>query len=120
MSAMETMLVWGVVSPLISFVILAFFGSRLGKPVSGYVACAGMGASMVLGLMVFAQWWGMDGAERLAAGEAALANSFDWATLGTIPVMIGVNLDSLTVIITASVLLLAVMIGAAFLARPEK
>ena len=98
MSALETMLIWGVVCPLISFVVLTFFGARLGKPVSGYVACAGMGASMLLGLRVFAEWWGMDGAERLAAGETALANSFDWATLGTIPITIGVNLDSLTVV----------------------
>ncbi len=92
------MLVWGVLCPLISFVILVFFGSRLGKPVSGYVACAGMGISMVLALLVFGQWWGMDGAERAAASVAALDHSFEWATLGTIPVTIGVNLDSLTVI----------------------
>jgi proton-translocating NADH-quinone oxidoreductase chain L len=98
MSPLETMLIWGVLCPLIGFVLLALFGARLGKPLSGYVACAGMGISVVLAIMVLARWWGMDAAARDAAAQAAFQHSFLWAGLGTIPLKIGVNLDSLTVI----------------------
>jgi len=101
------MLAWGVAVPLIGFVFLALFGARLGKPLSGYVACLGMGISMVLAGMVLYRWWGMDAAAREAAGQAAFDHSFHWATLGTIPIMLGINLDSLTVIMFMMVALVS-------------
>ena len=107
MSSLEIMLIWGVAAPLIGFVLLALFGSRLGKPLSGYLACLSMGVSMVLAGVVLYQWWGLDAAARLAAAQAAYDHSFHWATLGTIPIRIGINLDSLTVIMYLMVALVS-------------
>lgn len=94
MSNLEIMLVAGVAIPLVSFVFLAFFGSKLGKPYSAWVATAAIATSCVLATTVLLQWRGMDDAAREAAQSAPLL----WAHLGAVPLMVGVNLDSLTVI----------------------
>jgi proton-translocating NADH-quinone oxidoreductase chain L len=89
MTTPELLLALGVLSPLVFFAILVFFGSRLGKPASGYVACAGISISCILSIAVLVMWYG--GAREQSA-------PWVWATIGTVPVAIGVNLDSLTVI----------------------
>ncbi len=91
---LEIMLVAGVAIPLVSFVFLAFAGAKLGKPLAGWVATAAIAASCVLATMVLLQWRGMDEKARLAAQSVP----FLWAHLGSVPITVGVNLDSLTVI----------------------
>jgi NADH-quinone oxidoreductase subunit L len=98
MSSLETMLIAGVLSPLLAFLLLAFFGARLGKPAAGYVAVLGILASAILGSLVFAQWHGMSPDQQADASEVAFANSVHWADMGGVKVLLGVNLDSLTVI----------------------
>jgi proton-translocating NADH-quinone oxidoreductase chain L len=95
MSNYEQFLAIGVVVPLISFTILAFFGHRIGKPLASVVATAAIGVSAALGLLVFIGWLNMDEAARTAASVGAAR--FHWATLGSMPITIGVKLDSLTV-----------------------
>jgi len=92
MSSLETMLVLGVAAPLLSFLVLALFGSRIGKPWAGWVATAGIAASCLLATIVLVKWRGLEVAERPVAAV------FPWATLGSVPLTFGVNLDSLTVI----------------------
>ncbi|HOA73173.1 MAG TPA: NADH-quinone oxidoreductase subunit L [Phycisphaerae bacterium] len=94
MSNLEIMLVAGVAIPLASFAFLALFGAKLGKPLAAWVATAAIAASCVLATIVLVQWWGMDAAAR----QAAQSPPFLWAHLGTVPLLVGVNLDSLTVI----------------------
>lgn len=53
MSTFEQYLAIGVVIPLISFVMLAFFGHRIGKPAAGWVATVAIMLSCVLSGMVF-------------------------------------------------------------------
>ncbi len=98
MSNYETYLAIGVVIPLISFVILLFFGPRLGKPTAGWVAVSAMGASCVLATMTLVGWHGEDSIARMSLTAAASHNQFHWADLGAVAVRIGVKLDSLTVI----------------------
>ncbi|MEE9295773.1 MAG: NADH-quinone oxidoreductase subunit L [Phycisphaerae bacterium] len=99
MSNYETYLLCGVVVPFVSFVVLLLFGPRLGKPMAGWVAVAGMGASCVLATIVLVGWMG-----EVEAGTAAQIsinaayNQFHWASIGSVPVRIGIKLDSLTVI----------------------
>ncbi|NLE62024.1 MAG: NADH-quinone oxidoreductase subunit L [Planctomycetes bacterium] len=92
MSGLEIMLVLGVAAPLLSFLLLALFGSQIGKPWAGWVATAAMSASTLLATVVLIKWQGLAPADRPVPTE------FTWAALGSIPVNFGVNLDSLSVI----------------------
>jgi NADH-quinone oxidoreductase subunit L len=94
MSSIEVLLVIGVLIPLGSFLVLALFGARLGKPLAGWVAVAAIGTSCVLATVALFQWHGMNEAARLAARSAPML----WAKLGSVPITFGVNLDSLTLI----------------------
>lgn len=94
LSNLELMLVAGVLIPLASFVLLALSGSSIGKPWAGWLATAAIAASCVLSGIVLVEWRGMDEAAR----AAAQSEPFLWAYLGTIPLTVGVRLDSLTVI----------------------
>ncbi len=100
------MLVAGVLIPLAGFVLLAFFGARLGKPLAGWVATAAIAVSCVLSTLVLMQWLGMDDAARAAARSKPLP----WATLGTTQLSFGVNLDGLTVIMFFMVSFIAMWI----------
>ena len=94
MSSLEMMLAAGVLIPLGSFLVLALFGARLGKPLAGWLATAAIAASCVLASVVLVQWRGMDEAARAASHSAPWL----WAHLGDMELQVSVNLDSLTVI----------------------
>ena len=94
MSNIELLLVTGVLVPLASFVLLAFFGSKLGKPAAGWVAVLAIATSTVLAGTALVQWNGLDEAGRLAARTCP----YLWAHLGSVPLYFGVNVDSLTLI----------------------
>ncbi len=96
MSLYESLLALGVLVPLISFVILVFWGARIGKPKSSYVAIAAIAVSCLFSTIVLLGWRGMDQAQRAAA--AADAYRYHWADFGPIAIDVGVKLDSLTVI----------------------
>ncbi|MCP4589521.1 MAG: NADH-quinone oxidoreductase subunit L [bacterium] len=97
MSNYEIYLAAGVFVPLITFAFLAFFGNRLGKPVSGWVAVAGMGVSLLLATITLVGWYG-EVTNGTAADLSANAARFHWADLGDVAADVGVKLDSLTVI----------------------
>ncbi|HUN80551.1 MAG TPA: hypothetical protein VMV81_03490, partial [Phycisphaerae bacterium] len=85
-----------MVIPLVSFVILAFWGSRIGKPNASIIALVAIGASCLLAGGVL---WGWLGADELGRAEAMrTAYRFHWAKLGDLDLSVGVKLDSLTVI----------------------
>jgi len=92
----EICLALGVVVPLISFVVLAFWGSKIGKPMASYVALAAITISCLLSTYVLIGWCGLDVDER--ATLTADAERLPWATMGDIKIDVGVKLDSLTVI----------------------
>ncbi len=92
----EIALALGILSPLVSFWILVFFGPRLGKPASGWVGVIlGMGVPLALATYVLLGWYGNDVETR--AQLTANAFRYHWADLGSVPATIGVKLDSLTV-----------------------
>jgi len=90
LSQQETLLISGVTIPLVCFFLLALFGSRMGKPLAGWFASAGIAASTVLASIVLYQWF------RL--GRHNEAHTFLWSSIGDVPITVGVNLDALTVI----------------------
>jgi len=94
MSTIELLLVTGVLIPLGSFLLLALFGTRIGKPLAGWVATLAIAASTVLAGVALAQWHDLDETGRQAARSAPVL----WAYLGSVPLTFGVNLDSLTLI----------------------
>ncbi len=92
----EICLALGVLSPMIGFWLLVFFGPRLGKPAAGWFALVtGMGVPLALATFVLLGWLGTDDATRTSLTEHALR--FHWATIGGVSVDVGVKLDSLTV-----------------------
>src|SRR5437016_1242885 len=97
LSHLELMLVAGVVIPLVSFAILAFFGKRIGKPLAGWVATAAIAASCMLATCTLLQWRHMSPQQQHAAAKT-LHHPLIWAQLGDLPLKVGVNLDGLTVI----------------------
>jgi len=66
----------------------------MGKPRSGYVAVSAIGITVVLATAAWILW------RRLPNQATAqrIAWRYHWADLGSIPILIGVQLDSLTVI----------------------
>ncbi len=106
MSQIELLLISGVLIPLASFVLLALLGSRLGKPLAGWVAVLAIATSTVLAAVALVQWHGMDEAGR----QAARTGPYLWATLGTVPITLGINLDSLTLIMFFMVALVSTCI----------
>src|SRR5262245_40288827 len=96
----QTALALGVVIPLASFVFLAFWGPRLGKPRASYVALAAIGISCLLSTWVLLGWLRADEATRAQLTETAYR--YDWGSFGGtddgVPIKVGVKLDSLTVI----------------------
>jgi proton-translocating NADH-quinone oxidoreductase chain L len=93
----ELALALGILSPLVSFWILVFWGPRLGKPTAGWMAVVlGMGVPLVCATYVLVGW--LDAINNYSAAElTAKAVRYHWADLGAVPVTIGVKLDSLTV-----------------------
>jgi NADH-quinone oxidoreductase subunit L len=70
-----------------------------GNPWAGYVATAAIALSCLLSSYVVFQWTAMSPAERIVyAHEKMSAHNVMWARLGDVPLMAGVQLDSLTVI----------------------
>ncbi len=92
----EIALALGVLSPMVSFWLLVFFGPRLGKPAAGWFAVVlGMGVPLAMATYVLIGWLGLDPAARDQL--TAQAFRYHWADLGSVPVIVGVKLDSLTV-----------------------
>ncbi len=95
--SLELALALGVLSPLISFWVLVFWGPKLGKPAAGWTAVVlGMGVPLVIATYVLIGWL-----NAIKTGKAleltANALRYHWADLGGVPITIGVKLDSLTV-----------------------
>jgi len=102
-SAQETLLVAGLGLPLACFVVLALLGSRLGKPLAGWFAAAGIGASTVLAAIVLYRWYGL--------GEAGASRGrMEWARIGGVPVTVGIQLDGLSVVMFFMVTLVSTCI----------
>src|SRR5207253_4491189 len=91
------------------FAILAFFGARIGKPLAGWVATAAIAASCVLATTVLWQWQHMESAERDQAAYS-LHQPLTWAQMGETKLQVGINLDSLTVIMFFMVTFVAMWI----------
>ena len=92
----EIALALGVLSPMVSFWLIVFFGPRLGKPLAGWTAVVlGMGVPLAFATYVLLGWLGLDEAARSALTAGAFR--YHWADFGTVPVTVGVKLDSLTV-----------------------
>ncbi len=106
----EILLALGVLSPMVSFWLLVFFGPKMGKPGAGWFAVVlGMGVPLVLATIVLVGWLGeVEGGN--AAELTANAVRLHWATLGTVDVDVGIKLDSLTVAMFFMVALVAFLI----------
>lgn len=69
----ELLLALGVLSPMVSFWLLVFFGPRLGKPAAGWLAVVlGMGVPLICASVVLYGWWfDADAVTRLQLTDGA-------------------------------------------------
>ncbi len=83
-------LVWLIPAlPLVGFVLLLFFGKRIGEPLAGWIGTAVVAASFVTALVVFAGLWN----EPDHTYELSL---FSWIAAGNFSVDVGFLLDPLS------------------------
>lgn len=86
-------LVWLVpFFPLLGFVVLVFFGRRMGEPLAGWVATAAIAASFGAAIAVFIAMVGLDKSERTIEVDI-----FDWVVAGDLHVDMGLLADPLSV-----------------------
>ncbi len=78
--------------PLAGFVFLAFFGKRLGEPLSGWVATAAVAGSFAVTVGLFFDMVGRSGEER-AVGQTL----FTWLQVGGLHVDVGFLVDQLSI-----------------------
>jgi len=83
----------GALLPLVGFVVLVFFGRRLGEPRAGILASGLMVLAAVISIAVTVHWLGLEPGER---GVEEL--SFHWLTIGDRAMYVGSRVDSLTVV----------------------
>ncbi len=83
-------LVWLIPAlPLAGFLLLVFFGKRIGEPRSGWIGTGAVALAFVTACLVFAGLWG----EPEHTYELSL---FEWIPAGNFNVDIGILLDPLS------------------------
>jgi NADH-quinone oxidoreductase subunit L len=104
-------------SPLVAFVVLVFYGKKMGTPFAGFVGTAGIAVSFVCSLIATIRW--IIGSEALGWGHGKLpiVQTFKWIPVGGgigqthIGFMdVGVYVDSLTVLMFNMITLIATLI----------
>jgi proton-translocating NADH-quinone oxidoreductase chain L len=95
--------------PLLSFVILAFVGKRMGKPLAGIVGTFFIAAAFVCSLAAMIVWLSLDVAEGRAYGFGGqpILKTYDWLPGG---LQIGLYVDSLTVVMFSMITLVASLV----------
>jgi proton-translocating NADH-quinone oxidoreductase chain L len=95
--------------PLLSFVILAFVGKRMGNPLAGIVGTFFISASFVASLAAMIVWLSLDVAEGRAYGFGGqpILKVYDWLPGG---LQIGIYVDSLTVVMFSMITLVAALV----------
>src|SRR5260221_10946196 len=103
--------------PLLSFVILAFVGRRMGKPLAGMVGTFFVAASFACSLAAMIVWLSLDVAEGRAYGFGGqpILKTFDWIPVGKWVtnngwLQVGIYVDSLTVVMFSMITLVAALV----------
>src|SRR5256885_2753020 len=95
--------------PLLSFVILASAGKRMGNPIAGIVGTFFIAAAFVCSLAAMIVWLSLDVAEGRAFGFGGqpILKVYDWLPGG---LQIGIYVDSLTVVMFSMITLVAALV----------
>lgn len=91
--------------PLVVFVFLIFFGRRIGEPISGWIAVAGMGGAFVAAVLTFVGLMQLPSAQR-----SYQQNLFTWIGAGRFHVELGFLVDPLSVAMSLFVTFVATVI----------
>ena len=100
------------VFPLASFLLLLFLGRKIGNPLSGYVACVALFASLGLSLLAMISWvrTGTYNGVDWGAAVGPVIWSIRWLSLGDLHLDLGIYVDSLTVAMVNMFTLTAVLV----------
>jgi proton-translocating NADH-quinone oxidoreductase chain L len=111
------LLIIAALLPLLSFVILAFVGKRMGNPLAGMVGTFFVAASFVASLAAMIVWLSLDNADGRAYGFGGQPIRVDWNWLpvsrlasGNGYLQLGLYVDSLTIVMFAMITLVAALV----------
>jgi NADH-quinone oxidoreductase subunit L len=112
MAAPALLLLIATVLPLAAFVVLMFFGRRMGSPFAGYFGTAAIGASFLCSVAATFFW--LTGGYP---GKMPILLPFGWIPVGTFPgqrapgfLDLGLYVDSLTVLMFFMITLVATLV----------
>jgi len=92
-----------LIIPLLSFIILIFFGKRLGRP-AGFIGTTILGIDLILSITVAFM-------RLVYYPDAAMHQyKFDWLNVGTNTIALGVGLDNLAAIMLVVVTLISFLV----------
>jgi NADH-quinone oxidoreductase subunit L len=89
--------------PLVSFIVNIFFGNKLGK-ISGWIGTTILGIDLVLAIFV------AFGKLSTFADLPLIQNRFEWFSLGTSKINIGIGLDNIAAIMLIVVILISFLV----------
>ncbi len=90
--------------PLFSFLLLIFFGRRIGHLTSGIIGTSILGAGLVLSLISAV-------VKLTTYGEAGMIQTkFDWFILGNTNITVGIGMDNVTAIMLVIVMLISFLV----------
>jgi NADH-quinone oxidoreductase subunit L len=109
-----TLLVVATLLPLAAFVLLMFFGKRMGNPFAGYLGTAAIGLSFACSVVATMSWIGKG---QYSAGNMPYARTYPWVPTG--PGVgqehagfldVGIYVDSLTVSMFSMITFVATLV----------
>ncbi|MEA2432836.1 MAG: NADH-quinone oxidoreductase subunit [Actinomycetota bacterium] len=88
---------WVIAIPLVSSMVLLFFGKRVGK-LAGVVASGAIGLSFVLSVILFLRLIGVEAGHETYNLRAAGYHGFDWISVGGFSVAFDLLVDQLSIV----------------------
>ncbi|WP_428937421.1 NADH-quinone oxidoreductase subunit L [Fontivita pretiosa] len=111
------LLITATLLPLAAFVILVFWGKKMGNPFAGYLASTFIAVSFICSLAAMILWVGRPDDSTWGFEKGPINSTFGWIPVGTWPgqrhpgfLDLGVYVDSLTVIMFNMVTLVSTLI----------
>ena len=111
------MLLIATLLPLVSFLVLVFWGKRLGNPLAGYIGTAAIGAGFVCSLVAMFAWLGAPQRSAWGAGKGPINIPVAWIPTGAGISQVhagymdmGLYVDSLTISMFLMVTLVATLV----------
>ena len=93
--------------PLLNFIFLIFFGKRLGDKISSVTGTSVLGIGLILSIIIFIGKVFIHQPETVAK---PVLERFEWFSLGTLSIQVGIGVDNLTAIMLVVVTMISFLV----------